>query len=59
MQIQLSFEMLRVVEQAAIASARTMGTGDRHKPIKPPWKPCASDGQRSHGRHDRDRRRRA
>jgi fructose-1,6-bisphosphatase class II len=31
MQIQLSLELLRVVEQAAIASARTMGTGDRHK----------------------------
>src|SRR6266704_260791 len=30
-QIQLSLELLRVVEQAAIASARTMGTGDRHK----------------------------
>src|SRR5260370_142266 len=30
-QIQLSMELLRVVEQAAIASARTMGTGDRHK----------------------------
>src|ERR1700751_3906558 len=31
MHIQLSLELLRVVEQAAIASARTMGTGDRHK----------------------------
>ena len=31
MEIQLSLEMLRVVEQAAIASARTMGLGDRHK----------------------------
>jgi fructose-1,6-bisphosphatase II len=31
MQIQLGLELLRVVEQAAIASARTMGTGDRHK----------------------------
>ena len=31
MQIQLSLELLRVVEQAAIASARTMGTGDRHQ----------------------------
>ena len=30
-QIQLGLELLRVVEQAAIASARTMGTGDRHK----------------------------
>src|SRR5579862_4716199 len=31
MAIQLNLELLRVVEQAAIASARTMGTGDRHK----------------------------
>jgi len=31
MEIQLSLEFLRVVEQAAIASARTMGQGDRHK----------------------------
>jgi fructose-1,6-bisphosphatase class II len=31
MQIQLGLELLRVVEQAAIASARTMGTGDRHQ----------------------------
>ena len=31
MEIQLSLELLRVVEQAAIASARTMGLGDRHK----------------------------
>jgi len=31
MESQLSLEFLRVVEQAAIASARTMGQGDRHK----------------------------
>src|SRR5689334_15078860 len=31
MEIQLSLELLRVVEQAAIASARTMGVGDRHR----------------------------
>ncbi len=31
MEIQLSLEFLRVVEQAAIATARTMGQGDRHK----------------------------
>ena len=30
-EIQLGLELLRVVEQAAIASARTMGLGDRHK----------------------------
>jgi fructose-1,6-bisphosphatase class II len=30
MEIQLSLEFLRVVEQAAIAAARTMGYGDRH-----------------------------
>jgi fructose-1,6-bisphosphatase II len=31
METQLSLEFLRVVEQAAIAAARTMGQGDRHK----------------------------
>ncbi len=31
MEVQLSLEFLRVVEQAAIATARTMGQGDRHK----------------------------
>jgi fructose-1,6-bisphosphatase II len=31
MEIELSLEFLRVVEQAAIASARTMGLGDRHR----------------------------
>ena len=31
MENQLSLEFLRVVEQAAIAAARTMGLGDRHK----------------------------
>src|SRR6201988_4075121 len=31
MEAQLSLEFLRVVENAAIASARTMGVGDRHK----------------------------
>ncbi len=31
MEIQLSMQFLRVVEQAAIAAARTMGQGDRHK----------------------------
>jgi fructose-1,6-bisphosphatase class II len=31
MEADLSLEFLRVVEQAAIASARTMGQGDRHK----------------------------
>jgi fructose-1,6-bisphosphatase class II len=31
MEEQLSLEFLRVVENAAIASARTMGFGDRHK----------------------------
>jgi fructose-1,6-bisphosphatase class II len=31
MERALSLEFLRVVEQAAIASARTMGLGDRHK----------------------------
>jgi fructose-1,6-bisphosphatase II len=31
MEVQLSLEFLRVVEQAAVAAARTMGLGDRHK----------------------------
>ena len=31
MEISLSLEFLRVVEQAAIAAAHTMGLGDRHK----------------------------
>src|SRR5260370_32560357 len=31
MEEQLSLEFLRVVENAAIAAARTMGFGDRHK----------------------------
>jgi len=31
MEIELSLEFLRVVEQAAIESARTMGLGDRHR----------------------------
>src|ERR1700758_2109707 len=31
MEIELSLEFLRVVEQAAIESAKTMGLGDRHK----------------------------
>src|SRR5262250_988549 len=31
MEAQLSLEFLRVVENAAIAAARTMGFGDRHK----------------------------
>jgi len=31
MEIKLGLEFLRVVEQAAIAAARTMGLGDRHK----------------------------
>jgi fructose-1,6-bisphosphatase II / sedoheptulose-1,7-bisphosphatase len=34
MEIQLSLELLRVVEQAAIASARTMGLGDAHRADK-------------------------
>jgi fructose-1,6-bisphosphatase class II len=31
METRLSLEFLRVVEQAAVAAARTMGQGDRHK----------------------------
>jgi len=31
MELELSFEFLRVVEEAAIAAARTMGEGNAHK----------------------------
>ncbi len=31
MEVHLSLEFLRVVEEAAVAAARTMGLGDRHK----------------------------
>src|ERR1044071_9494522 len=31
MEFELALEFARVVEEAAIASAHTMGTGDRHK----------------------------
>ncbi len=31
MEVQLSLEFLRVVEEAAVAAARTMGYGDRHR----------------------------
>ena len=31
MEVKLGLEFLRVVEQAAIAAARTMGQGDRHR----------------------------
>jgi len=31
MEVQLSLEFLRVVEEAAVAAARTMGQGDRHR----------------------------
>ena len=48
MERALSLEFLRVVEQAAIASARTMGLGDAHKAdevavqaMRTRWKMCA------------------
>src|SRR2546422_6031252 len=31
MEVKLGLEFLRVVEEAAIAAARTMGQGDRHR----------------------------
>ena len=31
MEVQLSLEFLRVVEEAAVVAARTMGQGDRHQ----------------------------
>ena len=44
----LSLEMLRVVEEAAIASARTMGMGDRQRrPTRRRSNPCAGASTRS------------
>ena len=38
----LAFEMARVVEEAAIAAARTMGQDDRPGSDQPLCKPCAA-----------------
>ncbi len=56
----LALEMLRVVEAAAIASAREMGTGDRKKRRSGRDRNHAPrDGHGPDARHHRDRRRRA
>ena len=56
----LSLEFLRVVEQAAIASAHTMGQGDRPKSDHVAVEVHAPGARRgAHRRHDRDRRGRA
>ena len=47
MERALSLEFLRVVELAAIASARTMGLGDGHKADRQRSKPCARKWKRS------------
>jgi len=41
MEQDLSREFLKVVEEGAIAAAKTMGIGDRKFSDKQPWKPCA------------------
>ncbi len=41
MEIELSLEFLRVVEQAAIESAKTMGRGDAHMADQAAVAPCA------------------
>ena len=56
----LSLELLRVVEQAAIACAHTMGQGDGHKSDQAAVEAMRHDArQRADRRHDRHRRRRA
>ena len=42
----LALELLRVVEAAAIASARTMGQGDRKHADQERLKPCAASWKR-------------
>ena len=60
MDSDLSLEFLRVVEQAAIACAHTMGQGDRHKSDQVAVEAMRRDaGQRADRRHDRHRRGRA
>ena len=59
MEKALSLEFLRVVERAAIASAHTMGLGDRHKSDFVAVEAMRSEmDKRRHGRHHRHRRRR-
>ena len=60
MDSDLSLEFLRVVEQAAIACAHTMGQGDRHKSDQVGRRGDARvAGHRADRRHHRHRRRRA
>ena len=60
MDSDLSLEFLRVVEQAAIACAHTMGQGDRHRSDQVAVEAMrARHGHRADRRHDRHRRRRA
>ncbi len=43
MEVKLGLEFLRVVEEAAIAAARTMGQGAIvTTPTTSPWKRCAA-----------------
>ena len=60
MDSDLSLEFLRVVEQAAIACAHTMGQGDRHKSDQVAVEAMRQVmDTRADRRHDRHRRRRA
>ena len=60
MDSDLSLEFLRVVEQAAIACAHTMGQGDRHKSDQVAVEAMRRVmDTRADRRHDRHRRRRA
>ena len=60
MSSDLSLEFLRVVEQAAIACAHTMGQGDGHKSDQAAVEAMRTDArQRADRRDDRHRRRRA
>ena len=60
MDSDLSLEFLRVVEQAAIACAHTMGQGDRHKSDQVAVEAMRTEmDTRADRRHDRHRRGRA
>ena len=51
MESTLGLEIIEVVEQAAIASARLMGKGEkRTKPIRLQWKQCVNRMNQIHMR---------
>ena len=59
MEFELALEFARVVEEAAIASAHTMGKGDRHKADQVATEAMRARWTGPHARHHRHRRRRA